>query len=147
MRKLDRVDYPARSSLARARWLHTTRQYNSSILIYRRFPYKVKNMENKLKNAALSDIGNDALRQYIDAQSTFTAWEEAVKRAMEVRGRMFWRQMGGTDYLIKESRRAQTSLGPRSPEREAILRSSPNPRRRSKIGETNWPPRSSSSSA
>ena len=79
-------------------------------------------MENKLKNAALSDIGNDALRQYIDAQSTFTAWEEAVKRAMEVRGRMFWRQMGGTDYLIKESRRAQTSLGPRSPEREAIFK-------------------------
>lgn len=79
-------------------------------------------MENIRKSADLSDIGNDARRQYIDAQATFTAWEEAVRRAADVRGGMYWKQQGKTEYLIRTStRNAQKSLGPRSAETEAIF--------------------------
>jgi hypothetical protein len=79
-------------------------------------------MKNIRKSAGLSDIGNDARRQYIDAQATFTAWEEATRRAAEVRGGMYWKHQGKTEYLIRTSpRNSQKSLGPRSDETEAIF--------------------------
>ncbi len=78
-------------------------------------------MENLPKAVGLIDIGGDARRQFIDAQSVFTAWEAARKAAAEVRGGMYWKRQGKGDYLIRTSpKNAQTSLGPRSDETEAI---------------------------
>lgn len=81
-------------------------------------------MENTLKKRLLLEINEDAQRQYIDAESVFTAWESAKKSAAEVRGTMFWRNQNGAEYLIKMSvNSAQKSLGPRSTENEAIYKS------------------------
>ena len=78
-------------------------------------------MENIRNTSGLVEIGEDARRQYIDAQATFTAWESANKAAAEVRGGMYWKPQAGTDYLIRTSpRNTQKSLGPRSAENEAI---------------------------
>lgn len=78
-------------------------------------------MENVRKNIGLIDIGTDARRQFIDAQSVFTAWEEARKSADDVRGGMYWKRQGKTDYLIRTSpANTQKSLGPRSEETELL---------------------------
>ncbi|HQB39535.1 MAG TPA: GSU2403 family nucleotidyltransferase fold protein, partial [Deltaproteobacteria bacterium] len=67
------------------------------------------------------DIGENARRQYIDAQATFTAWEDARKAASEVRGGMYWKRQGKTEYLIRTSHsNAQKSIGPRSEKTEQI---------------------------
>jgi len=67
------------------------------------------------------DIGDDARRQYIDAQSAFSAWEEAFKEMLTVRGSMRWKNQNGTDYLIRVSPTGSNkSLGPRSEETERI---------------------------
>lgn len=67
------------------------------------------------------DIGEDARRQYVDALATFTAWEDARKAASEVRGGMYWKRQGETEYLIRTSPgNAQKSLGPRSGKTEQI---------------------------
>jgi len=74
-------------------------------------------MENVRKNIGLIDIGTDARRQFIDAQSVFSAWEAASKSADDVRGGMYWKHQGKTDYLIRTSpANTQKSLGPRSDE-------------------------------
>jgi len=68
-----------------------------------------------------TEIAEDARRQFIDANSTFTAWESARKAAAEVRGGMIWRQQDGKDYLIRTSPTgSQKSLGPRSQQTEEI---------------------------
>lgn len=78
-------------------------------------------MDNVRNISGLTEIGEDARRQYIDAQATFTAWESASKAAAEVRGGMYWKSQGGTEYLIRtSSRNTQKSLGPRSVENETI---------------------------
>ena len=60
-------------------------------------------------------------RQYIDAEATLRALRETEKAALEVRGSMFWRDMGPQRYLIRvASRGSQTSLGPHSAELEAV---------------------------
>ena len=80
-------------------------------------------MENVRKNIGLHDIGSDARRQYIDAQSTFSEWERSVKSAAEVRGGMYWKAQGKSAYLIRTSpSNSQKSLGPRSPDTEDIYR-------------------------
>ena len=80
-------------------------------------------MENTRKSIGLIDIGADARRQYIDAQSVFSAWEDANKNAAEVRGGMYWKHQGKTDYLIRTSpSNTQKSLGPRSEETESVYR-------------------------
>jgi hypothetical protein len=57
----------------------------------------------------------------MDALSTFTEWERSVKESAEVRGGMYWKSQGKTDYLIRTSlSNSQKSLGPRSPETENI---------------------------
>ncbi len=78
-------------------------------------------MENTRKNIGLIDIGTDARRQFIDAQSVFSAWEEASDSADDVRGGMYWKRQGKTDYLIRTSpTNTQKSLGSRSGETETI---------------------------
>jgi hypothetical protein len=60
-------------------------------------------------------------RQYIDAETVFLELRRARAEAAEVRGSMFWRTQGKTDYLIRESAGgAQKSLGPRSTETQSI---------------------------
>lgn len=69
----------------------------------------------------MHELGGDARRQYMDALSTFTEWERSVKESAEVRGGMYWKPQGKTDYLIRTSpSNSQKSLGPRSPETESI---------------------------
>nr|WP_063791549.1 GSU2403 family nucleotidyltransferase fold protein [Burkholderia ambifaria] len=88
---------------------------------YKDFPYKIRNMENLRKPHILLDIGDDARRQYIDAESTFTAYESAVLNAASVRGGMYWKSQGEREYLIRtSSTNAQKSLGPRSDKTEGI---------------------------
>ena len=77
-------------------------------------------MGNTLINH-IQEIDGNAQRQYIDAKSVFTAFEEAKKSSAEVRGGMLWKNQNGTDYLIRTTtRRGQKSLGPRSEQNENI---------------------------
>lgn len=67
----------------------------------------------------------DAMRQYIDAVSTFEAYEEARVEAAKVRGGMYWHKgpAAALDdaYLVRTSASgSEKSLGPRSLETEAI---------------------------
>lgn len=79
-------------------------------------------MEKLVKTIKFLDLNPDQHRQYIDAKSVFTAWEEAKKAAAEVRGSMCWRTVGNTEYLIRRSSAgAQKSLGPRAEQTEAIF--------------------------
>ena len=71
------------------------------------------------------EISPAIARQYIDAVSTFEALEEAQEEAAQVRGGMYWH--GGpasspdAKYLVRTTPAgAETSLGPRTPENEAI---------------------------
>lgn len=71
------------------------------------------------------EISATIARQYIDAVSTFEALEEAQEEAAHVRGGMYWH--GGpasspdAKYLVRTTPAgAETSLGPRTPENEAI---------------------------
>ncbi len=78
-------------------------------------------MEKIPKTAGLIDIGDDSRRQFVDAQSVFSAWEDAISKAAEVRGGMYWKRQSGADYLIRTSpKNVQKSLGPRSVETESI---------------------------
>lgn len=78
-------------------------------------------MKKIRKKYSWIDIGDDARRQYIDAQSAFTAWEDAYKEMSHVRGSMRWKNQNGTDYLIRVSTKGNNkSLGPRSEETEKI---------------------------
>lgn len=73
------------------------------------------------KPSTFQDIGDDARRQYIDARAAFEALEQAQAQAATVRGGMYWKTQGGSDYLVRTStRNAQKSLGPRSAQTEAI---------------------------
>lgn len=79
-------------------------------------------METLLKKYLITDIGEDARRQYIDAQSVFVERERTRKEASSVSGSMFWRQQSGREYLIRQTAsNAQKSLGPRSADTENTL--------------------------
>ncbi len=61
-------------------------------------------------------------RQYIDAEATFRALRDTQKAAAEVRGSMFWREIGTQRYLIRVATSgAQKSLGPHTPELQAVF--------------------------
>jgi hypothetical protein len=78
-------------------------------------------MKKTRKKFSWIDIGDDARRQYIDAQSVFSAWEDAFKEMLSVRGSMRWKHQNGKDYLIRVSTTGNNkSLGPRSEETEKI---------------------------
>lgn len=70
----------------------------------------------------------DAMRQYIDAVATFEAHQEAVSEAAKVRGGMYWHKgplsAPEATYLVRTSASgSEKSLGPRSPETEAMYAS------------------------
>lgn len=80
-------------------------------------------MQNTRKNIAVHEIGGDARRQYMDALSAFAEWERSAREAAEVRGGMYWKRQGKTEYLIRTTpSNSQKSLGPRSPETESIYK-------------------------
>ena len=56
-------------------------------------------MENILK-IYRAEIFEDARRQFVDANSAFTAWEAARKAATEVKGGMFWKHQ--TERVIAQ---------------------------------------------
>ena len=61
-------------------------------------------------------------KQYIDAESVFLALRDAQKAAQAVRGSMLWRTVHGKSYLVRTNTdNSQKSLGPRSPETEAVF--------------------------
>ena len=71
------------------------------------------------------EISPAIARQYIDAVATFEALEEAQQEAAQVRGGMYWHagpaSSPDTKYLVRTTPAgAETSLGPRTPENEAI---------------------------
>lgn len=73
----------------------------------------------------MEEINSTAARQYIDAVATFEAWEEARQEAAQVRGGMYWHagppSAPEARYLVRTTPAgAETSLGPRTPENEAI---------------------------
>jgi hypothetical protein len=74
-------------------------------------------MRNIPKKYLITEISEDARRQYIDAKATFKAWENARDEAAQVRGGMYWKEQDGNHYLIRTTTmNSQKSLGPRSAE-------------------------------
>ncbi len=77
-------------------------------------------MKEIRKTAIIQSLAEDGQRQYLNARSTFTALEQAQKKAAEVRGGMYWKTQNGAEYLIRTSRtNGQKSLGRRSDETQA----------------------------
>ncbi len=73
----------------------------------------------------MQELSPSAARQYIDAVAVFEAWEEAVQEAQQVRGGMYWHagppSAPDARYLVRTTPAgAETSLGARTPENEAI---------------------------
>ena len=74
------------------------------------------------ENFELLELSEAQTRQYIDADSAWRALAASDLAAAEVRGSMMWRNQSGRRYLIRvSSSGGQTSLGPDSPENEAIF--------------------------
>ncbi len=68
------------------------------------------------------DLPEALAKQYIDATQARDAYLAAEQQAFKYRGSMFWRTVKQRDYLIKEvAGSVGKSLGPRSPETEALL--------------------------
>lgn len=79
-----------------------------------------KNLEIDAASAFM-ELGAAALRQYIDSKSAFTAHEDALREAAQVRGGMSWKSVSQTEYLIRTSPTGgQRGLGPRSPATEEM---------------------------
>ncbi|HEY8908082.1 MAG TPA: GSU2403 family nucleotidyltransferase fold protein [Rhodoferax sp.] len=61
-------------------------------------------------------------RQFIDAETIFLELLRVREEQKETRGSMFWREVSGTSYLIRESSGgAQKSLGPKDAQTELIF--------------------------
>ncbi|POR10228.1 hypothetical protein HND92_09660 [Diaphorobacter sp. JS3050] len=73
----------------------------------------------------MQEISPAVARQYIDAIAAFEAWEEAQLEATQVRGGMYWHagppSAPEARYLVRTTPTgAETSLGPQTPENQAI---------------------------
>jgi hypothetical protein len=67
------------------------------------------------------ELSPSQTRQYIDSEATQRALQDAKQAAIEVRGSMFWREIGSKRYLIRvASSGTQTSLGPETAELLAV---------------------------
>lgn len=68
------------------------------------------------------DLQPNQTRQYIDAETIFLELLRVRDEQKETRGSMFWRSVGSTPYLIRESSGgAQKSLGPQSTQTQLIF--------------------------
>jgi hypothetical protein len=60
----------------------------------------------------LIELSEDQLRELVNAQSTWTAFSEARREALQVKGSMIWKPSGNGTYLVRTTAAgAQTSLG------------------------------------
>ena len=74
-----------------------------------------------MNNVYWTELNEAQTRQYIDAESVFTALEAARREAQEVRGSMIWRELHGKTRLIRVSAAgAHTSLGELSDETQRL---------------------------
>ncbi|KQP36779.1 nucleotidyltransferase domain-containing protein [Methylobacterium sp. Leaf100] len=70
---------------------------------------------------SLSDLNGDQARQTIDVDQVFSSFAMARGEwARRYRGSMSWKTVGGRDYLYRKRYEAWKSLGPRTPETEAM---------------------------
>lgn len=69
-----------------------------------------------------NDLSNNQLRVSVDLRQTYEAYREARRNAAKYAGGMSWKRVGGHEYLIKviNRRGGSKSLGPRTPETEAL---------------------------
>lgn len=69
-----------------------------------------------------TDLAENQLKQYIDAEQLRQALLSAEKRALNYRGSMYWKTVKGRDYLYREYRSGSAkSLGVRTTEAEKII--------------------------
>jgi hypothetical protein len=70
-----------------------------------------------------SDLNEDQARQTIDVEQVFAGYDDA-RDALERRfsGAMSWKTVAGRDYLYRKRGEIWKSLGPRTPETEAVAR-------------------------
>ena len=54
-------------------------------------------------NKHFEATSENQMRQYIDAETTFTAWLKAKREAAQVRGSMRWRELRGKNTLLRIS--------------------------------------------
>ena len=54
-------------------------------------------------NIEFEALSENQLRQYIDAETVFTAWQKAKDEALAVRGSMRWRELRGKNTLLRIS--------------------------------------------
>lgn len=68
------------------------------------------------------EMSQNQLRLMVDLQQTYEAYREARRNAVRYAGGLGWKNVGGREYLVKilNRRGANKSLGPRSPETEAL---------------------------
>lgn len=69
------------------------------------------------------DIAESTAKQFIDVLQLWDVLQDAERRGAKYTGSMFWRKTGTakTEYLIKEIRGIEKSLGCRSPDTEHIM--------------------------
>lgn len=69
----------------------------------------------------LIELNENQLRELVNAQATWRAFEQARREARLVRGSMVWKKSGNGTYLIRVSTTgAQTSLGPQDERTQAM---------------------------
>ena len=69
------------------------------------------------------DISESTAKQYIDAAQLWDVLQDAERRSAKYTGSMYWRKTGAakTEYLIKELKGIEKSLGCRSSDTEHII--------------------------
>lgn len=78
-------------------------------------------MKNKPKSLPWIELDDDARRQYVDASAVFNGWLSARRALPAVRGGMYWKRSGASDYLVRTSAsNSQKCIGPRSDETEQV---------------------------
>lgn len=71
--------------------------------------------------AELIELNENQLRELVNAQAAWRAFELARREAQLVRGSMVWKKSGNGTYLVRVSTRgAQTSLGPQDDRTQAM---------------------------
>lgn len=78
-----------------------------------------------MNSLIINEFNNEQRREIVNSRQRFHFWREARDQQRGLRGSMVWQTVKSTDYLArshydKQGRRKQISLGPRSPETEAI---------------------------
>lgn len=72
----------------------------------------------------LAELQENQLRELVNARATWSNFQEARRDALQVKGSMVWKEVGGHSYLIRKSAKgAQKSLGPRGPDTEEMFAS------------------------